>query len=84
MNLGIASRNIGLNQQERYKIPRAPGAAWQLPRDGGRAVKSMIARVWTGHAVRYFVHPSEFMTFLRQAARLDLDVMLEAKSNDLR
>jgi len=51
------------------------------PRGGGKAVTTLIAPVWTGHAD--FVHPFEFITFMRQAAGLDFDVMLEAKSKDL-
>jgi UV DNA damage endonuclease len=51
------------------------------PRGGGRAMTALIAPVWTGHAD--FVHPFEFITFMRQAAGLDFDVMLEAKSKDL-
>ena len=37
--------------------------------------------VWTGHAD--FVNPFEIMTFMRLAAGLDFDVMLEAKAKDL-
>jgi UV DNA damage endonuclease len=51
------------------------------PRSGGRAMPAYLAPVWTGHAD--FVHPFEFITFMRQAAGLDFDVMLEAKSKDL-
>ncbi len=40
-----------------------------------------IAPVWTGHAD--YVHPFEFMTFMREAGHLDFDVMLEAKVKDL-
>ena len=40
-----------------------------------------IAPIWTGHAD--YVHPFEFMTFMRRAAHLDFDVMLEAKVKDM-
>ncbi len=40
-----------------------------------------IAPIWTGHAD--YVHPFEFVTFMRQVADLDFDVMLEAKVKDL-
>ena len=37
--------------------------------------------IWTGHAD--FVHPFEFITFLRLSQGLEFDVMLEAKAKDL-
>ena len=37
--------------------------------------------VWTGHAD--FVHPFEFIAFMRRAGDLDFDVMLEAKAKDV-
>ncbi len=40
-----------------------------------------IAPIWTGHAD--YVHPFEFMTFMRAASHLDFDVMLEAKVKDM-
>ena len=40
-----------------------------------------VAPVWTGHAD--YVHPFEFMTFMREAGTLDFDVMLEAKMKEL-
>ena len=40
-----------------------------------------VAPVFTGHAD--FCNPFEFATFMREAAGLDFDVMLEAKSKDL-
>ena len=46
-----------------------------------RIKEVQIAPVWTGHAD--YVHPFEFMTFMRGAAHLDFDVMLEAKVKDM-
>ena len=40
-----------------------------------------IAPIWTGHAD--YVHPFEFITFMRAAHDLDFDVMLEAKVKDM-
>ena len=40
-----------------------------------------IAPIWTGHAD--YVHPFEFVTFMREAGHLAFDVMLEAKVKDL-
>jgi UV DNA damage endonuclease len=51
------------------------------PRGGGRAVATYIPPVWTGHAD--FVHPFEFISFMRLARDLEFDVMLEAKVKDL-
>ncbi len=41
----------------------------------------LLAPVWTGHAD--FVHPFEFIGFMRRATGLAFDVMLEAKAKDL-
>jgi UV DNA damage endonuclease len=41
----------------------------------------LIPPIWTGHAD--YVNPFEFITFMRMAAGLDFDVMLEAKAKDL-
>lgn len=41
----------------------------------------LLPPVWTGHAD--FVNPFEFATFMRDAAGLEFDVMLEAKTKDL-
>ena len=50
-------------------------------RKTGKAVTVNAAPVWTGHAD--FVNPFEFATFMRVAAGLEFDVMLEAKVKDL-
>jgi UV DNA damage endonuclease len=47
----------------------------------GKARTAALPPVWTGHAD--FVHPFEFIAFMRQASGLDFDVMLEAKAKDL-
>ena len=46
-----------------------------------RVTTKLVAPVWTGHAD--FVHPFEFVTFMRLTEGLDFDVMLEAKVKDL-
>ena len=46
-----------------------------------RLKKVAVAPVWTGHAD--FVHPFEFITFMREARALRFDVMLEAKVKDV-
>lgn len=50
-------------------------------RKTGKNVTVPLAPVWTRHAD--FVHPWEFIGFMRQAQGLDFDVMLEAKAKDL-
>ncbi len=40
-----------------------------------------VAPVWTGHAD--YVHPFEFMGFMRSITDRDFDVMIEAKAKDL-
>ncbi len=40
-----------------------------------------VAPIWTGHAD--YVHPFEFMGFMRSIADRDFDVMIEAKAKDL-
>lgn len=50
-------------------------------RKTGKAEVVLQPPIWTGHAD--FLNPFEFITFMRTAADLDFDVMLEAKSKDL-
>jgi UV DNA damage endonuclease len=47
----------------------------------GKARTVPLAPLWTGHAD--FVHPWEFIGFMRHAEGLGFDVMLEAKAKDL-
>ena len=41
----------------------------------------LVPPVWTGHAD--YIHPFEFVGFMRSNGDLDFDVMLEAKAKDL-
>ena len=50
-------------------------------RKTGRPKEALLPPVWTGHAD--FVHPWEFIGFMRDAEGLAFDVMLEAKAKDL-
>ncbi len=50
-------------------------------RKTGRKETVLQAPVWTGHAD--FVHPFEFISFLRAIPHLDFDIMIEAKAKDL-
>jgi UV DNA damage endonuclease len=71
---------------------QAPKIHFSSPRTEMRALKRRdrktkklktvhVAPVWTGHAD--FVHPFEFVTFMRGARDLRFDVMLEAKVKDV-
>ena len=53
----------------------------QKDRKTGKSRTVLRPPVWTGHAD--FIQPFEFVRFLRDAAHLDFDVMLEAKTKDL-
>ena len=50
-------------------------------RKTGKKKTALAPPIWTGHAD--FVHPFEFVRFMRDAAGLTFDVMLEAKAKDL-
>jgi UV DNA damage endonuclease len=50
-------------------------------RKTGKKETVLLPPLWTGHAD--FNHPFEFIAFMRSAAALDFDVMLEAKAKDL-
>lgn len=69
-----------------------PKIHFSSPRTEMRTVKRKVAGtrrneevqlppIWTGHAD--YLNPFEFISFMRGAARLDFDVMLEAKVKDL-
>ncbi|UWQ21761.1 UV DNA damage repair endonuclease UvsE [Jannaschia sp. W003] len=49
-------------------------------RKTGKKVAGQAPPIWTGHAD--FVQPFEFIRFMRDAAHLEFDVMLEAKRKD--
>jgi UV DNA damage endonuclease len=47
----------------------------------GKRREDLVPPIWTGHAE--YVQPSEFVRFMRDAAGLEFDVMIEAKMKDL-
>lgn len=53
----------------------------QRDRKTKKLKKAQLPPIWTGHAD--FLNPFEFITFMRMAAHLEFDVMLEAKAKDL-
>jgi UV DNA damage endonuclease len=56
-------------------------ASNKKPARKAKTTKVQIAPLWTGHAD--YIHPFEFMSFMREAKDLDFDVMLEAKVKDM-
>ena len=46
-----------------------------------KKIKALLPPVWTGHAD--FTNPFEFARFMRDAAGLEFDVMLEGKAKDI-
>lgn len=78
----IATWANGTQPKIHYSSPRTE--LRQLERKDratGKKVIANVAPVATGHAD--FVNPFEFATFMRTAAGIDFDVMLEAKVKDL-
>ena len=62
---------IGMNGMDEGRVNRKTGKKQTV----------YTAPVWTGHAD--FCNPFEFATFMRTAADLEFDVMLESKAKDL-
>ncbi len=61
--------------------PKKNAASAAKPKRQPKFKVVQIAPIWTGHAD--YVHPFEFMSFMRAAADLEFDVMLEAKVKDM-
>ena len=61
--------------------PRKGALTREVVKATSRVKTVLLPPVWTGHAD--FTNPFEFATFMRAAAGLDFDVMLEAKTKDL-
>jgi UV DNA damage endonuclease len=78
----LATWPAGVRPKVHFSSPKTDFRQVQRknPRSGKTTIVA-LAPVWTGHAD--FVHPFEFIGFMRQAAGLDFDVMLEAKAKDL-
>lgn len=72
----------GVRPKIHFSTPRAEMRELKRRnRKTGKTETVYQAPVWTGHAD--FVNPFEFSTFMRTAADLVFDVMLEGKSKDL-
>ena len=64
-----------------FSSPRTELREVERKNKEGKKETKFAAPVWTGHAD--FTNPFEFITFMRQAADVEFDVMLESKSKDL-
>jgi UV DNA damage endonuclease len=71
----------GVRPKLHFSSPRTEMREVRRKGASGKAETVMQPPVWTGHAD--FVHPFEFISFLRLADGLEFDVMLEAKAKDL-
>ncbi|WP_164876162.1 UV DNA damage repair endonuclease UvsE [Falsirhodobacter deserti] len=76
-------RKVTDKEREALKTAPAKGSAVTkgVVKPTSRTKTVLLPPVWTGHAD--FTNPFEFATFMRTAAGLEFDVMLEAKTKDL-
>ena len=78
----LATWPSGVQPKLHFSSPRTEMRTLKRRDRTTKKLKSVdVAPVWTGHAD--FVQPFEFVSFLRLAADLAFDVMLEAKVKDL-
>lgn len=78
----LATWPAGIRPKIHLSSPRTElRQAKRRNRTTGREESVLLAPVWTGHAA--FIHPFEFISFLRSVPHLDFDVMIEAKAKDL-
>ncbi len=78
----IRSWPPGVRPKIHFSSPRTEMRTVKRKAAGTRRTEVVqLPPVWTGHAD--YVNPFEFITFMRQAAELSFDVMLEAKNKDL-
>lgn len=72
----------GVRPKVHFSSPRTESRELKRKnRTTGKNETVIAPPVWTGHAD--FVHPFEFISFMRLARGLEFDVMLEAKAKDL-
>ena len=78
----LATWPAGVRPKMHFSSPRTEmRVVERRDRKTGKKVAKLQPPIWTGHAD--FVQPFEFVRFLRDAAHLEFDVMLEAKQKDL-
>ncbi len=78
----LATWPTGVRPKMHFSSPRTEmREVSRLDRKTGKKKTVLQAPIWTGHAA--FNHPFEFISFMRDMAHLEFDVMLEAKAKDL-
>ena len=78
----LATWPAGVRPKVHFSSPRTEmRRVVRKDRKSGKPREALLPPVWTGHAD--FVHPWEFIGFMREAEGLAFDVMLEAKVKDL-
>ncbi len=78
----ITSWPSGVRPKIHFSSPRTEMRTVKRKVAGTRRTEQVQrAPIWTGHAD--YLNPFEFITFMRTAAGLDFDVMIEAKNKDL-
>jgi UV DNA damage endonuclease len=78
----LRSWSAGVRPKMHFSSPRTEmREVERTNRKTGKKERVLRPPVWTGHAD--FNHPFEFISFMRQMADLEFDVMLEAKAKDL-
>ena len=70
-----AAAKAGTGKARKGEVTSAPVKA------GARVKTVLVPPIWTGHSD--FTNPFEFATFMRMAAGLEFDVMMEGKAKDL-
>ncbi len=88
LDMGMTVRRIldtwpdGVRPKIHFSSPRTELRELKRKDKATGKVKTVhVAPIWTGHAD--YVHPFEFMGFMRGIADRDFDVMIEAKAKDL-
>jgi UV DNA damage endonuclease len=78
----VRSWPAGVRPKIHYSSPRTEMRTMKRVVAGTRRSEEVqLPPIWTGHAD--YLNPFEFVTFMRMAADLEFDVMLEAKVKDL-
>ena len=78
----LASWPAGVRPKMHFSSPRTEmREVTRLDKKSGKKKTVLQAPIWTGHAA--YNHPFEFISFMRDMAAFEFDVMLEAKAKDL-
>ena len=82
LRLILATWPDGVRPKIHFSSPRTELREMvKVDRKTKKKVKTLRPPIWTGHAD--FTNPFEFTRFMRDAAGLEFDIMLESKSKDL-